>query len=528
MRGGGAFGLMNRRFSADDLLRMDASARIPRPVDLAHTAPFQIGNVKVFPSTREASRGDRTELLEPLVMQVLVALHSARGDILSRDDLIDICWGGRAVTDDALNRVITRLRALAREFGGFRIETVTKVGYRLVDIQRGGETKQPLNVDRRILLLGAGAAGLGFLALVSLRLAKPEAPSPEADILLQKGLATLQNNDIIEAPDPGTSLQAIAFLTEATDAAPQSATAWGALAVAYSVRKRAVPPAERPGLDARGRAAAEIALKLDPKEVRAIAALLLLEPIYRNWANAERTSRKAFEKGPRLPILPAIMSNILGNVGRWRDAARYTKAINRNELVIPGVSWRLLNDLWASGDLQAADKELEIAVKHWPQHARVWRARVNYLMYSGRPADVLRILREPADIPVELNQDYLTTVRMTAEALAGEAPVGAAVARNLEYLRSRPAAGLDAAQACVALGSPDAAFDIFQGYYFSEGDWRAVAPIGGDEDRITNPLFQPVMAPIWREARFDRLLERIGLNAYWRDTRTVPDFRRFA
>jgi tetratricopeptide (TPR) repeat protein len=385
-----------------------------------------------------------------------------------------------------------------------------------------------LNVDRRILLLGAGAAGLGFLALVSLRLAKPEAPSPEADILLQKGLATLQNNDIIEAPDPGTSLQAIAFLTEATDAAPQSATAWGALAVAYSVRKRAVPPAERPGLDARGRAAAEIALKLDPKEVRAIAALLLLEPIYRNWANAERTSRKAFEKGPRLPILPAIMSNILGNVGRWRDAARYTKSINRNELVIPGVAWRSLNDLWASGDLQAADKELEIAVKHWPQHARVWRARVNYLMYSGRPADVLRILREPADIPVELNQDYLTTVRMTAEALAGEAPAGAAVARNLEYLRSRPAVALDAAQACVALGSPDAAFDIFQGYYFSEGDWRAVAPIGGDEDRITNPLFQPVMAPIWREARFDRLLERIGLNAYWRDTRTVPDFRRFA
>jgi DNA-binding winged helix-turn-helix (wHTH) protein/tetratricopeptide (TPR) repeat protein len=508
---------------------MDASARIPRPVDLAHTPPFEIGAVKVLPATREVVGDQRSEALEPLVMQVLVALHAAGGNTLSRDDLIDICWGGRAVTDDALNRVITRLRALARDFGAFRIETITKVGYRLVAIERGGSKQRVPAVDRRFLVLGGGAiAGLGILAFGGWRLAAPTPASPEADILLQKGLATLQNNDIIEAPDPGTSLQAIAFLTEATDAAPDSAIAWGALAVAYSVRKRAVPLAERPGLDARARSAAANALKLDPKEVRGIAALLLLEPIYRNWANAERTSRKAFEKGPRLPILPAIMSNILGNVGRWRDAARYTKAINRNELVIPGVSWRLLNDLWASGDLQAADKELEIAVKHWPQHARVWRARVNYLMYSGRPADVLRILREPADIPVELNQDYLTTVRMTAEALAGEAPAGAAVARNLEYLRSRPAAGLDAAQACVALGSPDVAFDIFQGYYFSEGVWRAVAPIGGDEDRITNPLFQPVMAPIWREARFDRLLERIGLNAYWRDTRTVPDFRRFA
>ena len=71
-----------------------------------------------------------------------------------------------------------------------------------------------------------------------------------------------------------------------------------------------------------------------------MAALLLLDPIYRNWARAERASRAAYNNGPPLPILPAIMSNILGNVGRWRDAARYTKSINRNELVIPGVSWR--------------------------------------------------------------------------------------------------------------------------------------------------------------------------------------------
>jgi hypothetical protein len=222
------------------------------------------------------------------------------------------------------------------------------------------------------------------------------------------------------------------------------------------------------------------------------------------------------------------MSKVLGNVGRWRDAARYTKAINRHELVIPGVSWRLLNDLWASGDLQAADRQLEIAVRQWPQHARVWRARVNYLMYSGRSVDVLRILREPADIPAELNVDYLRSLRSTAEALSGQASRETAVTRNLKYLRSRPAAGLDSAQACVALGSLEAAFEIFQGYYFGEGDWRAVAPIGGDEDRITSPLFQPVMTSIWRDPRFDRLLERIGLNAHWRETRTIPDFRRFA
>ena len=257
---------------------MDASARIPPPIDLAHTPPFQLGDAEVLPASREIFGHGESAVLEPLVMQVLVALHLARGETLSRDDLIDACWGGRAVTDDALNRVITRLRALARDFGGFEIKTITKVGYRLVDLRQAGTAKRRSAVDRRRLLLGGGAAGACLLAYGGWRLTKPP-PSPEADVLLQKGLATLQNNDIIEAPDPGTSLQAIAFLTEATDAAPDSAIAWGALALAYSVRKRAVPPAERAGLNARGRAAAESAMNVDAKEGRGMEALHLVDHI---------------------------------------------------------------------------------------------------------------------------------------------------------------------------------------------------------------------------------------------------------
>jgi DNA-binding winged helix-turn-helix (wHTH) protein len=527
MKSWGQAGLMNDRFSADDLLRMDASARIPRPIDLAHTAPFRIGDTTVQPATREIANDGRREILEPLVMQVLVALASANGRTLSRDDLIDTCWGGRVVTDDAVNRVITRLRALARNFGSFQIETITKVGYRLVS---EADAAPPQRFDRRraIMLGGAAVAGLGLLGLGAWRLSEPAHMSADADILLQKGMATLQNNDIIEAPDPGTSLQAIAFLTEATQAAPQSATAWGALAVAYSVRKRAVPPAERAGYDSRGRAAARRALALDPTEARGIAALRLLEPIYRNWAAAERGNREAYEKMPSVAILPAIMSNFLGNVGRWREAASYTKSIDRDKFVIPGVDWRLLIDLWASGDLPAADNELEVAVKRWPQHARVWRARVSYLMYSGRPAEALSILREPADIPLELGADYLGSLGATAEALAGRLPAGEAIARNLAYLRAKPAAALDTALACAALGDKRAAFEIFGGYYFGEGTWAALPPLGGDEDRFTSPLFQPVMREMWKEPAFGELVQRIGLEDYWRKSGTQPDYRRTA
>lgn len=67
-------------------------------------------------------------------MQVLVAFAAANNRVLSRDALIARCWDGRIVGDDAINRVIGRLRKLALDEGSnsFSIETINKVGYRLI------------------------------------------------------------------------------------------------------------------------------------------------------------------------------------------------------------------------------------------------------------------------------------------------------------------------------------------------------------------------------------------------------------
>jgi TolB-like protein len=67
-------------------------------------------------------------------MQVLVALIRADGKIVSRDDLLASCWHGVVVGEDAIDRVIGRLRRLINGIGGgdSKLETITKVGYRLV------------------------------------------------------------------------------------------------------------------------------------------------------------------------------------------------------------------------------------------------------------------------------------------------------------------------------------------------------------------------------------------------------------
>ena len=410
------------------------------------------------------------------------------------------------------------------------VESITALaGGKEASAQRSPRPRpaRPFAISRRFALIGGGALAAGAVAGVMVwgSIGEPEQLSSEAQLLLEKGYAALQNNDALDPQDPGSTAQAIALLSEATQVAPQSAAAWGALAMAYAVRKRVVSPSERPGLDARSRAAAETALGLDPEEGRALAALQLLEPVYRNWFAVEVGHRAALRKNPRIPILMFILSDTLGNVGRWRDAAELSRNFDRRRFLIPGADRKVIMNLWASGDLQGADTALDAAVQRWPQHPQIWRIRMAYLMYSGRPAEALALFREGAERPVELTPEFINAVRVTAEALAGQRGAADAISQDLEYLNNDPRVALQVAHACAALGDKDEAFALLDGYYFNEGRWTRLAPPGGDQDRITHPLFQPPMRELWGDPRFDRLLDRIGLKGYWRQSGTVPDFR---
>src|SRR5690349_6542545 len=104
------------------------------PIDLAREPDFALGASRVSPSTREVLRGSERELLEPRLMQVLVALFQANGRVVSRDELIARCWEGRIVGEDAINRAISRLRRLSEvdHEASFQLETIPRVGYRLM------------------------------------------------------------------------------------------------------------------------------------------------------------------------------------------------------------------------------------------------------------------------------------------------------------------------------------------------------------------------------------------------------------
>ncbi|WP_372786773.1 winged helix-turn-helix domain-containing protein [Phenylobacterium sp.] len=109
---------------------------------LAQAQSLRLGPLRVEPALRRILHEDgREEIAEPRVMQVLVALIQAGGQILSRSDLMMSCWHGVVVGEDAVDRVIGRVRRLAEGLGAgvFKLETITKVGYRLVATGPGFE-----------------------------------------------------------------------------------------------------------------------------------------------------------------------------------------------------------------------------------------------------------------------------------------------------------------------------------------------------------------------------------------------------
>jgi len=165
----------------------DESSRFGPPIDLAREADFSLGALRVSPSTREVARGDLHEMLEPRVMQVLVALFRAEGRVVSRDELIERCWEGRIVGEDAINRAIGRLRRLSEVDGeaSFTVETIPRVGYRLMASQSlaaaeagsGLSAAEPRNTAVTPVRLAAAAVVVAAAALFWLY---PKPPPPPA------------------------------------------------------------------------------------------------------------------------------------------------------------------------------------------------------------------------------------------------------------------------------------------------------------------------------------------------------------
>jgi DNA-binding winged helix-turn-helix (wHTH) protein len=519
-------------------------------IDLAREKEFRLGGLTVRPALRQLVREDGAqEVVEPRVMQVLVALARESGGIVSRDDLTHSCWEGRVVGEDAINRVISRLRRSAEGIGQreFRIETITKVGYRLV--REGVEEVAPvpandeaaaaiaearkLRLDRRAMLVGSGLAVTGAVGWWDWRrlTAPAVAETPPADVaelVAQARLALRQGS-------PDSANQATGLLKRAVEKRPDYADGWGMLAITYARGAQQAPPRFEATMRSRANEAIERALKLEPDNANAVAARIALRPSLGGWLANERDLRAGLLHHPENEYLQSMFSGLLLGVGRCREAADRVVTGWKHYSPSPGIAYGRVVCLWAADRLDEADAAANEAYALFPTQYAVWFTRVYLLMYTGRATEALAILRSVETRPEGIPDWNFDMVIDAAQAMATRAPadIDKAMASNIAGARKGTGFAENTIQYAAALGRIDTAFEIADAYYFGKAFESGDLAYSSEQrqyrrrnSRRTNLLFLPSTVAMRADKRFAALVEELGLARYWADSGMVPDYRR--
>lgn len=510
-------------------------------VDLAQGSAdrreLRIGATLLRPSTRELIGPRATVSLEPRILQVLLALADAGGDVVTRGALLRNCWNGQIVGDDALNRAIAQIRKLAREVDpdGFGVETIAKTGYRLTGTTsrvappavqaRASQVEPHPRLSRRALVVGGAAAAALLGGIVAVR-SRPSSDERRAADLLERGALALRD----ELPE--SDQQGVGFLAEAVRLDPENANAWGKLALAW----RNIAVYAEPGATANAvtntQTAARRALALDPRQGDALTALATLPPMSDDWLAAERSLRRVLALAPgNLPASDAL-SVFLMATGQVHARQPIANWLVEREPLSPVYQMHWIYGLWSTGRDGEADAAAARAIQLWPQHPAIWMARLWTLAFTGRAAAAQNFVAETQRLQGRPSR-YLGRIEESMRALATRAPadVAAAVASNIDGARQGEGMAINAILVLSALGAVDSAFDVARGYLLRQGPivmdtlHSAGRPSMNDQRRRkTMMLFVPATAPLRADPRFLGLASDVGLTRYWQRAKVTPDF----
>jgi DNA-binding winged helix-turn-helix (wHTH) protein/tetratricopeptide (TPR) repeat protein len=509
---------------------------------LAELPDFAVGDIRVCPSSRTLDGPGGTIQVEPRVMQVLIVLADADGAVVSRDTLLNRCWGGVYVGDDSLNRAVAGVRRVASRIGGnsLEIETIPRTGYRLisrpsssVEPHESDESQENAQrsrssadgrVDRRAVLgtgLAAAAAASGAIVLWTSRRSERD---PAERMMEESRLA-------MRAGTPETERQAISLLERAVSESPTNGAAWGLLALSRA-RADEHSTTLTPSSAQDVRSAADRALQLDETNADARAALAIAVPYYGDWFEAERRFDAVLKDSPNHVFTRDSRTFFLGAVGRMRESALSRLTFSRDDAFDANFQYRHIYALWFLARIAEADRAAARGLEMWPKHPGIWFARLWVLAGTGRFDRALAHIDDEPSRPTLPPTMFATLkVGLTASKNRQRAEVLAATKLVMTGVERSVAAVVNAMMLLNLMDATDAAFDLARAYYLEQGpiiaamQWRPGQPDVPDQRRRkTNMLFTPTAAAMQKDSRFLPLMEEMGLADYWKRRGVVPDF----
>ncbi|MEZ5415984.1 MAG: transcriptional regulator [Vicinamibacterales bacterium] len=336
----------------------------PAPRAVARLRPFHL-DLKSW----SLGRGGAAVALSPKLVQILACLAEARGELVTRELLLDRFWPDVFVTDNTLTRAVADIRkALGDDAGTPRyVQTMARRGYRFV---------APVTIEDA----PSDAAPAGVVAV-------PEGlRGLEPFVAWERGRAALESLHVDQLPS------AVEAFSRAVTGAPHYAAAHAGLANAHIFLFEATRVDDTPDLPALARAAAAAAraTELDAtlgegwaalghanacagrlEEARAaVAQALALEP--RNWRHHYRaavaawgeTRLRAVERAeallPGFPGAQTLAAMVLvarqafdfAAEAAGRGAAAQSTQTDRSLYPANGLLWMRGLTACARGDLQ--------------------------------------------------------------------------------------------------------------------------------------------------------------------------------
>ncbi len=516
----------------------------PATSSLARRADFSLGSATVRPSIRTVEGPGGSVITEPRVMQVLLAFADAKSAVLTRDDLMRSCWHGMIVGDDSINRAVAEIRRIARATdGGFGIETIPRIGYRLTGgdptiaeaaaqpdsppapVATAAEPVLPVpdSATRRRIIGGAlaatGAAVLGIWAF------RPRT-DPRYVALLDRGKQALRMGV------PGSKTQGVEFFQQAVTIRPEDAAAWGLLAIAKSNVADASAPQAAGVAVQESEQAARRALALDKREPNALTALAMLQRKLDDWLTTERKLRDV------LAIAPDNIAALDNLVALLQAAGYYQQSWDLNEQAIafdplrPTVQYRRALKHWIMGRPLEADQAIARARELWPLHSQVWNARLLISAFTGQIQAARILVKDQATTSLMITPTGVATWEVSLTALETRDPGDIANARaaNLSAAPQSRGLAVHAILILAALQEVDAAYSIINGLLLRRGglvtqveSGQGPSPASDPLWRQTQWLFTPATRSLRTDPRFVSLCDDIGLSKYWNGRGIVPD-----
>lgn len=484
---------------------------------LVRRPDFTLGDATVRPSLRKLDGPLGSAIGEPRVMQVLVALADARGAVLSRDDLLRLCWDRRIVGDDAINRAIAEVRRIAIAVGAsFEVETVPRVGYRLTGIDWETQFSSPAAVASRAIgrrkLLAGGIAAVAVLAGGVATVVYRERRS-EIDDLIDRGRG-LRGTGI-----PSNDQRAEALFRQAIASDPNRADAWGWLASVLDDQDKA-------------REAAQRALGLDLREPNARVVLAHQHRDLDAWTLWEDALlgvlADAPDNGPALTHLTMFYQGM----GRCKDSWATNERAIRVEPFNPAHQHRRALKHWIFGRIGEADKVADQAMHLWPRHPTVWNARMLIYACTNRAPAALALLNDVPSRPPTLKTPSMESWRAALNAISTRSSKDIARALQVCTATASLAPGL-AANAIMLfsyLGQLDAAYRVAEGFFEGRGAvvqrvrGKGIGDVYSDTEWGRSQfLFIPATASFRADDRFPELCRQMGQMAYWQKRGIWPD-----